>query len=215
MNLLLTESWRHFSISLSNLQWVYPSLQTNELVFPTLSREKPVLATCQSVLDWLQLGTDWLQELDYLQLIDKITAKIKSTSVRHLSYAGQLQIINSVLFSLHNSWGSVFILPQSIFKQVDKQCREYLWVSTDEKKKVSLVAWEQVCLPRKYGGLNVKNCRLWNLASIGKLLWLLVRKKDMLWVKWVHGVYMRNNSDVWEHTPPAECSWYWKKLHKV
>lgn len=46
------------------------------------------------------------------QLNEKITARIKTIFTRHLSYAGRLQIINVVLFSLHNFWGSVFILPE-------------------------------------------------------------------------------------------------------
>ncbi|KAG5574277.1 hypothetical protein H5410_054411 [Solanum commersonii] len=65
------------------------------------------------------LGLTGFNKRDCNQLLLKITTKISAVSARHLSYAGQLQVINSVLFSLHNFWGSVFIHPQSIFKAVD------------------------------------------------------------------------------------------------
>ncbi|KAH0675380.1 hypothetical protein KY285_023181 [Solanum tuberosum] len=112
-------------------------------------------------------------------------------------------------------WGSVFVLPQSIAKLVDRRCRKYLWGGSDEKKKVSLVSQSKVCLPKKLGGLNIKNCSLWNLASVGKLLWHLIVNKDSLWVKWVHGVSMKAGEDVWNHKAPVDSSWYWRKIHSM
>lgn len=60
-------------------------------------------------------------------LVEKITQSIKVTYSQHLSYVVRLQVINAVLFSIHNFWGTLFIFPQSILKEVDKICGEYLW----------------------------------------------------------------------------------------
>lgn len=65
-------------------------------------------------------------KLDCQQLSIKITAKLRATSTRHLYYAGKLQIVNSVLFSMQNFWGSTLVLPQSMIKQVDVKCRRFL-----------------------------------------------------------------------------------------
>ncbi|XP_075091713.1 uncharacterized protein LOC142171895 [Nicotiana tabacum] len=109
--------------------------------------------------------------------------------------------------------GGIFILPQSIVKEVDKICREYLWRFTEGKMKISLVAWDKICLPKKVGGLNVKRCRNWNTASVGKLLWQLVKNEDSLWVKWVHEIYMKGKTNIWSHQAPQGSSWYWRKLN--
>ncbi|XP_070057528.1 uncharacterized protein [Nicotiana tomentosiformis] len=45
---------------------------------------------------------------------------------------------------------------------------------------MALVAWEKVCFPKKYGGLNIKSSREWNIAPVGKLLWQLASKQDIL-----------------------------------
>jgi len=45
-------------------------------------------------------------------LVEKITTRINTWTTRHLSYAGRLQLINSVIFSLHTYWSSMFILPK-------------------------------------------------------------------------------------------------------
>ncbi|XP_019236486.1 PREDICTED: uncharacterized protein LOC109216760 [Nicotiana attenuata] len=108
----------------------------------------------------------------------------------------------AVLFSIYNFWGSVFILPQSVLKEIDRKCRDYLWGSSVEKRKIPLIAWDKLCIAKKYGRLNIKGCNKWNIASVGKLLWQLAEKKDMLWVKWVHG-------------PLLDCSWYWRKLNSL
>lgn len=52
-----------------------------------------------------------------------------------------------------------------------------------KRRKVALVSWDKVCIPKRFGGLNIQNCRKWNVASMGKLLWQLTEKKDVLWVK--------------------------------
>lgn len=117
-------------------------------------------------------------------------------------------------FSIYNFWGAVFILPESFLKQVDRKCSEYLPGTTIERKKVSLVAWDRVC-EKKDGGLNIRSCRLWNIASAGKLLCQLIVKKDSLWVTWVHELYMKEHEEVWGYKAPPNSSWYRRKLHSL
>uniref|UniRef100_M1D6V8 Non-LTR retroelement reverse transcriptase n=1 Tax=Solanum tuberosum TaxID=4113 RepID=M1D6V8_SOLTU len=133
----------------------------------------------------LPLTSKRWSKMECHKLVDKLTSRIKNT------YAGRLQIVLAVLFSIHSFWGSVFILPQSVVKEVDKKCRDYMWGRSGEKKKVSLVSWEKVCCPKRQGGLNIKGCGKWNVASVGKLVWQIVVNKESLWVKWVHGVYIK------------------------
>ena len=46
------------------------------------------------------------------------------------------------------------------------------------------------------------------------MIWAIAKKKDSLWVKWVHGRYIKGR-DWWEYTPKGDSSWYWKKLNKA
>lgn len=97
--------------------------------------------------------------------------------------------------------------PQSILKKVDKIGRDFLWSCSTNKRKIALVSWDTVCTPKKYGGLSIKNSKEWNIASVGKLIWQLARKNDTLWVKWVHGIYMKDDDkDFWEHQVPVDFS---------
>ncbi|WMV14376.1 hypothetical protein MTR67_007761 [Solanum verrucosum] len=111
--------------------------------------------------------------------------------------------------------GAIFVLPQSVLEEVDQRCWKFIWGGKDDQRKIHLVAWDTVCKPKCNGGLNVKGCRIWNLTSVGKLLYQLMVDKDSLWVKWVHGIYMKIDSSIWEHNHPHDCSWYWEKLNSL
>jgi len=45
-------------------------------------------------------------------ITDKMTARLRVWASRHLSYAGRLVLVNSVLMSLHVYWASIFLLPK-------------------------------------------------------------------------------------------------------
>ncbi|KAL0282278.1 UNVERIFIED_CONTAM: hypothetical protein Sradi_7266200, partial [Sesamum radiatum] len=46
---------------------------------------------------------------------------------QNLSYAGWLQLIKSVLSTLHTYWASVFILPKGVLKMLERKMRTFLW----------------------------------------------------------------------------------------
>uniref|UniRef100_M1BKU9 Uncharacterized protein n=1 Tax=Solanum tuberosum TaxID=4113 RepID=M1BKU9_SOLTU len=68
--------------------------------------------------------------------------------------------------------------------------------------------------PKRQGRLNIKGCNNWNKALVGHLLWQIIVNKESLWIKWVHGIYMKTES-IWNHKPPIDCSWYWRKINAL
>lgn len=67
----------------------------------------------------LPLTTKSMSRADYEPLIDKIRSRFLSWSSRALSYAGRLQLINSVIVSITNFWCSVFRLPKSCLETIE------------------------------------------------------------------------------------------------
>ncbi|XP_062093733.1 uncharacterized protein LOC133799749 [Humulus lupulus] len=68
-----------------------------------------------------------------------------------------------------------------------------------------------VCLPKVLGGLGFKEGFNWNKVLLAKYLWALSSKQDLLWVKWIDGVYLKGNS-FWSYQLKPDVSWYWRKL---
>ena len=48
--------------------------------------------------------------------------------------------------------------------------------------------------------MGIKDLHAWNKEKIAKLIWVIAEKKDTLWVKWVHGKYLKNK-DWWDYAP--------------
>lgn len=102
-------------------------------------------------------------------IIDKITGKIAHWSARLLSYAGRVLVVISVLSSISFYWCSLFILPTKVIQEIEKIIYNFLW-NGNENRKHAKVAWIDVCMPKKEGGLGNKSLKDWNKALMAKHL---------------------------------------------
>ncbi|XP_020252239.1 uncharacterized protein LOC109829580 [Asparagus officinalis] len=140
----------------------------------------------------------------FMKITNQFQTWMKS---KNLSYAGRLQIIKSVILGVQIFWTSSYILPAKALHKIDELCRNFLW------GKVPLVAWSSVSTGKINGGLGVFSAALWNKATAMRTLWYIHINKESLWIKWVHGTYLKGN-DIWHVKSKAGDSWLWKQLIK-
>ncbi|XP_060959260.1 uncharacterized protein LOC133030510 [Cannabis sativa] len=81
-------------------------------------------------------------------------------------------------------------------------------------EEAGAVGWDNLCYPKKEGGLGLLNIAQWNIAAMFKHIWAVANKKDNLWVKWVHCVYIKNHN-WWEYKASQSSSWYWRKMVSI
>lgn len=81
-------------------------------------------------------------------VVGKITELIQCWLAKHLSYAGRLTLVQSVLQAISSYWATFFVLPSSVCQEIDRKCREFLWGASPEKKKTPLLNWSVVCSPK-------------------------------------------------------------------
>ncbi|XP_074277987.1 uncharacterized protein LOC141601591 [Silene latifolia] len=84
---------------------------------------------------------------------------------------GRLVMVKDVLTSLFTYWANIFLLPKGVLKKIDGICRNYLWDGTNIYMRSPLVSWEHVCTSQAEGGLGFRYSMIWNLATVGKLIW--------------------------------------------
>jgi hypothetical protein len=118
------------------------------------------------------LITRRLSAADCEGLMDKFTSRIDSWCSKHLTFAGRLQLISSVLFSLQVFRSSIFILPKAILRLLEEKLNRFLWGGKDEKAKAK-VSWEKMCAPKKEGRLGIKRLDTWNQAAMLRHIWNL------------------------------------------
>ncbi|XP_020259105.1 uncharacterized protein LOC109835548 [Asparagus officinalis] len=147
-------------------------------------------------------------------LLNKISNQIQLWSKsKNLSYAGKLQVIKSVILGVQIYWTSCYILLVCVLQKIDDICRDFLWGRTEHSQKPSLIAWGKICCDKKSGGLGIFSARLWNLAAALKNIWYIHLNKELLWIKWIHGKYLKNG-DIWLVNAKSGDSWLWKQLIK-
>ncbi|XP_057249920.1 uncharacterized protein LOC130591045 [Beta vulgaris subsp. vulgaris] len=92
--------------------------------------------------------------------------------------------------------------------------QHFLWSGKAVGVKSGYINWDQVCSPKKMGGLGLRNVTKWNLAAVGKLVWHIGKKKEDLWVKWIHSIYIKEQC-WWSFSAPPNASSTVKQLCKV
>ncbi|XP_020262882.1 uncharacterized protein LOC109838863 [Asparagus officinalis] len=133
----------------------------------------------------------------------------RSLSGKNLSYAGRIQLIKTVILGIQTYWTSNYILPIRVLEKIDMLCSAFLWGS-----KIHLVSWIEVCKDKKIGGLGLFSSKLWNYAAAIKMLWMIHSKKDLLWIKWVHGNYSKQQ-EIWQVQPRKSDSWMQRQILRV
>ncbi|KAL0455583.1 UNVERIFIED_CONTAM: hypothetical protein Slati_0897500 [Sesamum latifolium] len=118
-----------------------------------------------------------------------------------------------LLGTLHNYWSSSFILPKGITMCIERKLRSFIWKECDGQGYAK-VHWEQVCLPKESGGLDIKSVSTTNTGLMSKHLWAIItNNQHSLWVRWIQ-IHRLKNKTVWTASPSVG-SWGWKKLLKL
>ncbi|XP_074266936.1 uncharacterized protein LOC141590229 [Silene latifolia] len=147
----------------------------------------------------------------FAPLLDRIRGKLSHWANSLLSYAGKITLINSVIFGLQNFWGSSVLLPKGVVKKIQKMCKDFLWGIDAGQRRFVFKSWDSFCLPRKEGGVGIKEILSWNKSQL--LIWIrkLVIDSPTIWVKWIKA-YVLKGVDIWHFQLTSAYSWAWSSL---
>ncbi|XP_039071280.1 uncharacterized protein LOC120218411 [Hibiscus syriacus] len=150
------------------------------------------------------LITKKLSDIDCQPLLDKIKLRLYHWSSKMLSYAGRLELIKTVMYSVANYWCRQFILPQSIINRINQLCSRFLWKGNDHAangariiQKIlagegSLwVAWLNyyVLKNSNFMDMSASNAHSWNIKKLLKL---------RFYARSVLNAGTKNTKDIWE-----------------
>ncbi|OMO88024.1 reverse transcriptase [Corchorus olitorius] len=114
-------------------------------------------------------------------IVDKINAKLAGWKAKLLSPADRKVLISSSLTATASYYMQGMLLPASSLNAIDRACRNFLWGSSDNNKKMHNVKWELVTCHKQCGGLGLKAVRNLNEAFMAKLGWVVLKKDSALW----------------------------------
>ncbi|XP_074265640.1 uncharacterized protein LOC141588080 [Silene latifolia] len=146
----------------------------------------------------------------YFSLLEKIKAKINHWANCNLSYAGKIQLINTVVFGIESFWCASFMLPKGVIHEIDKMCRRFLWGYQGAHKLV-FFAWQKVCRSRAQGGFDIREILSWNKTLLLRMFWRISTASPSIWVQWCQHYHLQG-FDCWSVKPSQSTSTVWKAL---
>ncbi|GKB24098.1 putative reverse transcriptase domain, reverse transcriptase zinc-binding domain protein [Tanacetum coccineum] len=144
-------------------------------------------------------------------LVEKARNRIGDWKNKSLSFAGRLQLCKSVISSMQVYWASVLVIPIGIVSDIQQLIRGFLWCNGEYKRGKAKVAWDDICLPKKEGGLGLRSLEVFNLSLMTTQIWNIVSNKESLWVCWINTYKLRGRT-IWDVQPKANMSYGWRKL---
>nr|GEX17268.1 hypothetical protein [Tanacetum cinerariifolium] len=96
---------------------------------------------------------------DCKNLVDKVVEKIICWRSKFLLYAGSV-LIAYVLSFMKVYRASVYMLPITTIKELEKLMKGFLWCQGPLTPGKAKVAWKVVCMPKEQGGLAIKSLKM-------------------------------------------------------
>ncbi|KAK2662565.1 hypothetical protein Ddye_001139 [Dipteronia dyeriana] len=117
----------------------------------------------------------------YKDILEKSEKRLVSWKSATLSFASRSVIIKVVASALPIYSMQSIKLPSELCASLDKLSRDFLWGNSIDKRKIHLVKWDTICLPKKMGGLSIKNMNFMYQALLAKAGWRLQQDDKGLW----------------------------------
>ncbi|XP_057780029.1 uncharacterized protein LOC130998633 [Salvia miltiorrhiza] len=105
---------------------------------------------------------------------DRLISKFSRSKGSQLSIAGRICLVRSVIQSSLVHTMMLYKWPSSLIKELDRSCRNFIWMGNINKKPFCAVSWERVCAIKEEGGLRIRSFHMMNESFLMKLAWKVI-----------------------------------------
>jgi hypothetical protein len=119
----------------------------------------------------------------FIELKDKIVARISGWKAKLLSQAIRTTLIKYVVNAIPTYLMSLFLFPKSLYASINSSIRKFWWGYPQEKNhSLSLLAWDNICKPKSLGGLGIRTMEAINNSLLARIGWKMTSNQPHLWV---------------------------------
>lgn len=167
----------------------------------------------------------------WLEVVEKMKGRLRNWDASSISMGGRCTIVNSILTTMPLYCMSIFPLPKKVATQLKTLQCNFLWGGNVDLRKMAWVKWNDLCKPKKDGGLGIKDLLLFNKALLSKWVWRFLTNNKSLWSRTIiarHGGILLNHtgqmavsergcksgwwSKVLATTGRVDNGWFWRKI---
>lgn len=118
-------------------------------------------------------------------------------------------LLESVVHALPVYCMSCFRLSKSVCSDITKLASKFWWSNGEKENKMHWTAWHKMTETKDNGGLGFKDLEAFNIALLGKQIWRLLTKTNLLMSRVMKCKYFPK-SDVLNAPCKPWDSWVWK-----
>lgn len=88
-----------------------------------------------------------------------------------LMMVGRVTLAKAVLCSIPTQIMQCHTLPTKTTNSINKTIRDFIWSSSNKGRKIHLLNCNIITLPKKSGGLQIRDAKYQNITLLGSLAW--------------------------------------------
>ena len=111
---------------------------------------------------------------------DQVSRKMAGWKGKLLSNAGREVLIKAVAQATPTYTMNCFKLPDSLCSEINSLVRGFWWGKKESARKIAWVLWENLCKPKKEGGMGFRDLKAFNLALLAKQGWRIQQRPGSL-----------------------------------
>ncbi|GAU32101.1 hypothetical protein TSUD_358070 [Trifolium subterraneum] len=141
---------------------------------------------------------------------DRIWKKINSWRRRPMSKAGKEVMIKSVLQAIPSYVMSIYLLPDTLVKEIERMINAFWWGGSTNKG-IKWLSWERMVPSKDRGGLGFRDLQVFNLAMVAKQGWKLITEPHALVSRILKARYFPKSS-LFDATLGTNPSYVWRGI---
>ncbi|XP_057774960.1 uncharacterized protein LOC130993941 [Salvia miltiorrhiza] len=126
---------------------------------------------------------------DWKFLVEKVSNKVARWKKIHLSLAGRITLVKSVLQSIPVYQLSIAFIPKVVIKELNSLFSRFLWGGGTQTGGITWFKWNALCFNKKSGGLGFRNVEWFNQVLLIKWLWRFLGEGKALWARVIKSLY--------------------------
>ena len=123
-------------------------------------------------------------------ILDKVQSKLAGWKSRLLSKAGRLVLAKSAATPIAEYYMQCHSLPTKVYDSIDEMMRDFIRGSMEERRRMHMVRWSTVTLPKDLKGLGLYSMKHRNEAILAKLCWRLAHEEGKPWANMLSAKYL-------------------------
>ncbi|PKU84501.1 Putative ribonuclease H protein [Dendrobium catenatum] len=142
-------------------------------------------------------------------LLSKITALLAGWKNLFLSFAGRIQFLKFTITNFIAYWIRGSIIPKGCCVYINKLCSKFLFHNNLVERKLHLISWSKVNIPKSVGGLGIPSIEALYFGVFCSIIGRFYNNQNML-CRWYKSKFISPGKH-----PPSTASKFWHSISET